>query len=244
MNSGVYKLSIGSEFYIGSSTNLYKREYQHRQTMLKGWHDTPNIQNAYNLLADKSLVVFSVLELVEKNNLKNREQFFIDLLKPTLNSCPFAYSSLKRKHSDDAKIKMSKSRLGNKNCVGRILSDETKEKIRKKAKERGIANELIQAAKRANTGRKHSLEERQKMAQSQSKVTLQMAEDIFSSRLTGEFQTSIAKRLGISQRLVVRVEQGVGIYGTDYYAAAKKRIQNHVQQLPLFGPTPIINFHD
>lgn len=28
----------------------------------------------------------------------------------------------------------------------------------------------------------------------------------------------------------------------DYYFAAKKRIENHVQQLPLFGPPPVINF--
>lgn len=30
----------------------------------------------------------------------------------------------------------------------------------------------------------------------------------------------------------------------DYYASAKNRIQNHVQQLPLFGAPPIINFYE
>jgi len=30
----------------------------------------------------------------------------------------------------------------------------------------------------------------------------------------------------------------------DYYKAARKRIENHIQQLPIFGPPPIINFHD
>jgi len=30
----------------------------------------------------------------------------------------------------------------------------------------------------------------------------------------------------------------------DYYFAAKKRILNHIQQLPLFGEPPIINFHE
>jgi len=29
-----------------------------------------------------------------------------------------------------------------------------------------------------------------------------------------------------------------------YYALIKKRILNHIQQLPIFGPPPIINFHD
>ena len=28
----------------------------------------------------------------------------------------------------------------------------------------------------------------------------------------------------------------------DYYFASKKRIENHVQQLPIFGEPPIINF--
>jgi site-specific DNA-methyltransferase (adenine-specific) len=30
----------------------------------------------------------------------------------------------------------------------------------------------------------------------------------------------------------------------DYYAAAKKRIQNHISQLPLFGEPPVINFYE
>lgn len=30
----------------------------------------------------------------------------------------------------------------------------------------------------------------------------------------------------------------------DYFSAAKKRIENHVKQLPLFGPVPTINFFD
>jgi site-specific DNA-methyltransferase (adenine-specific) len=29
----------------------------------------------------------------------------------------------------------------------------------------------------------------------------------------------------------------------DYFAAARKRIENHVKQLPLFGPVPTINFY-
>ena len=44
--------------------------------------------------------------------------------------------SFGRSHSKESCIKMSNSRLGNKNCVGRILSEETKQKMSLSAKNR------------------------------------------------------------------------------------------------------------
>ncbi|CAO3668110.1 unnamed protein product [Rhizopus microsporus] len=67
-----------------------------------------------------------ILELVEmsdhiKNDLLNREQYYIDLLKPVLNINPTAGSSLGFKHSNETKELLAKLR------TGKSLSDETKQ---------------------------------------------------------------------------------------------------------------------
>ena len=53
---------------------------------------------------------------------------------------------------------------------------------------------------------------------------------------------------GSMSSVIACIEMGFDIdvweMDPDYYAAAKKRILNHVQQLPLFGTPPIINFYE
>ncbi|KAG1258273.1 hypothetical protein G6F68_008861 [Rhizopus microsporus] len=56
-----------------------------------------------------------------KNDLLNREQYYIDLLKPVLNINPTAGSSLGFKHSNETKELLAKLR------TGKSLSDETKQ---------------------------------------------------------------------------------------------------------------------
>jgi len=82
---------------------------------------------------------------VEPAKLIEREQFWIDWLKPKYNLAPKAGSNLGVKYSDEAKTKMSAwqigrkmskearvkikiglSNIGNKNNLGRIFSDEHK----------------------------------------------------------------------------------------------------------------------
>lgn len=48
-----------------------------------------------------------ILEYCEPDIIIEREQFYLDLLKPEYNICKIAYSALGRKLSEEAKINLS-----------------------------------------------------------------------------------------------------------------------------------------
>ena len=85
--SGIYKITntITGDFYIGSSNDVKRRWAEHKKPST--WKRFPNNQlyqdmRKYGL--DK--FDFQVLEEVEEGKLKETEQKFIELLKPTYNS--------------------------------------------------------------------------------------------------------------------------------------------------------------
>ncbi len=85
--SGVYKITntITNECYIGSSIDIKKRWMEHQH--LSTWKKQPNKKlyidfQKYGLDKFK----FEILEEMEETtNLKEKEQYYIDLLKPSYN---------------------------------------------------------------------------------------------------------------------------------------------------------------
>ena len=83
--AGVYKITnnITGEFYIGSSKNIKKRWHKHRS--LSGQKQLPN-SKLYKAMASYGLDNFT-FEIIEKtDNLREREQYYIEHLKPVYNS--------------------------------------------------------------------------------------------------------------------------------------------------------------
>lgn len=85
--SAVYKITntITGDFYIGSSKNVKKRWVDHK--CKSTWDERPN--NPMYLEMQKYGVDsfdFQILEEVEPEHLKQKEQQFIETLKPTYNS--------------------------------------------------------------------------------------------------------------------------------------------------------------
>ena len=83
--SGVYKITnkITGDFYIGSSNNIKKRWYSHK------CHSTWKRQPSSKLYRDMTQYgldnfLFEIIE--ETNNIHEREQYWIDKLKPSYNS--------------------------------------------------------------------------------------------------------------------------------------------------------------
>ncbi len=80
-----------------------------------------------------------------------------------------------KKHSEETKKKMSASSKGNKNCLGRTLSEESKQKIREKHLGKFVSEETkkkisenhhdISGKNNPMYGKKHSLETIEKMRQ-------------------------------------------------------------------------------
>ena len=86
--SAVYKITntATGDFYIGSSKDVKLRWMQHK--CKSKWNECPNnpmYLDMQNYGTDK--FEFEVLEVVEVDSLKEKEQQFIETLKPTYNRC-------------------------------------------------------------------------------------------------------------------------------------------------------------
>lgn len=109
--SGVYKIQSKKcpvRCYVGSAKNIHARWLIHLRDLRRDKHHSIKLQNHYNKYGKDDLV-FSILIGCDPGDLVCTEQFFMDSLKPYFNVCKKAYS-----------------------CFGRVLSEETKEKIRQK----------------------------------------------------------------------------------------------------------------
>ena len=85
--SGVYKITntVTGDFYIGSSKNVKNRWSNHK--CQSTWEEHPNnpmYQDMKKYRVDS--FEFQILEEVEPESLKEAEQQFIEVLKPTYNS--------------------------------------------------------------------------------------------------------------------------------------------------------------
>lgn len=112
--SGVYKIIniINNKCYIGSSVNIKERWINHRKSLKNGKHHSNILQRAY-LKYGKENFLFEILEEVEpvKEKLLEKEQYFLDTLKPEYNILKIAGSCLGSKRSEEAKQKMREARL-------------------------------------------------------------------------------------------------------------------------------------
>jgi group I intron endonuclease len=92
---------------VGSSAlDLDDRWSQHKSDLRKNKHDNQHLRNAWNKYGAKNFI-FVVLEIVEPLKCLEREQFYIDNIKPKYNICKIAGSPLGYKHTIESKLKMS-----------------------------------------------------------------------------------------------------------------------------------------
>lgn len=87
----VYLIRIGEESYIGSTKNLRRRFSQYVADLTHGVYCSPRVQNAFS--EDKSFIIYILERVPESGEIREREQFFIDLISPELNANEKAYLS-------------------------------------------------------------------------------------------------------------------------------------------------------
>ena len=82
--SGVYKITntVTNECYVGSSVDIKRRWGDHKRQ--SRWKQHPN-SKLYIAFQQYGLDKFSFEIVEETDNLKEREQYYIDLLKPSYN---------------------------------------------------------------------------------------------------------------------------------------------------------------
>jgi group I intron endonuclease len=112
--SGIYKITctVTGKFYIGSTANLRKRLYEHFRTLRHNIHSNPKLQYAFNKYGEECFVA-EALELVLTPFLLDREQYWLDKLKPAFNIASYTQAAHRGlKHSPESIAKMSANRRG------------------------------------------------------------------------------------------------------------------------------------
>jgi group I intron endonuclease len=96
--------------YIGSAVNLRKRRNEHFSALGRGAHFNVYMQRHCNTHGIDDFV-FSILELCDKEDLIEREQYYVDNTDCDIifNMHPVVNSMLGFKHSEESKIKMRES---------------------------------------------------------------------------------------------------------------------------------------
>ena len=117
MTSGVYRITnnITGDFYIGSSKNIEKRWSNHRSP--SSHKQRPN-SKLYKAMASYGLDNFTFEIIEETDNLREREQYWIEQLKPSYNSMRAKgldkdrirqyYKEYHKEHIEENKARMKK----------------------------------------------------------------------------------------------------------------------------------------
>lgn len=153
MNSGVYiiKNLINGNFYIGSSCDIKKRWNSHKSGLRNNKHVNKHLQNAWNKYGEENFI-FEIIEECLPEFCIKREQYYLDSLLEAqkyikkekslfrikgYNINPTANSQFGKVVSEETKEKMRKNNLGKKHpeSVKLKISQSLKGKIYKKRKQ-------------------------------------------------------------------------------------------------------------
>ena len=215
--SVIYKIrnKINNKIYVGSAINFKNRVKVHKHRLRNNIHHSPRLQNSWNKHGGENFL-FEVLEICEKDNLINREQYYIDLLNPWFNICKIAGSSLGVKHTDEAKLNMSKAQIGktmsddakkkiSESHKGMKHSQQTKENIRNVNLGKKQLKETIEKRVQKNTGRKNT--EKTKLKMSKTHTGKKMSkESVEKTRLAniGRIPWNKGKPMSVEQKNKIR----------------------------------------
>ncbi len=129
-NTGIYEIRNihNGNVYIGSATRIGARWRDHKRSLGRNNHHAIALQRAWNKYGE-SAFEFSKLLICSKESLIMYEQALFDFYKPAYNSAPIAGSQLGYRHTEESRIKMSLSGMGNRNTVGKKRSEESCKRI-------------------------------------------------------------------------------------------------------------------
>jgi len=179
--SGIYRMrnTVNQKLYIGSATNLRRRWWEHSSKLQNNYHHSISLQRAWIKYGENAFV-FEIVELVLAPFLIEREQYWLDKIKPFghdgYNINITAGSRLGTEVSQATRKKISDANLGKpSNRLGAKLTPETKEKLRLA----NLGNERSEETKRkiseTTKGKTYSPETKEKLrisAESQMKTMI------------------------------------------------------------------------
>lgn len=168
--SGIYRIRnlVNDKCYVGSAVNIRKRWHVHRSYLSRGVHHNRYLTAAWSKYGQDAFI-FEVIEYCTKESLIEREQYYIDTLRPEYNLSPTAGNCLGVKHSEEVRRRRSELNKGNMFSLGRKMSEETKRAIvEANRKRKGLKRDPGSVAKTAaaHRGMKRSEETRRRISES------------------------------------------------------------------------------
>lgn len=144
VKSGIYLIinTITGKLYVGSSINLYKRRYEHSLHLENGTHKNNHLQLSWNKYGS-DVFHFCIVEECDAKDLIRIEQLWINATPNCYNLSLIAGSTLGKSHSEETKLKISKTRTGHK------WSEASKNKIKGRKQPKEVTMKIV-AARKAN----------------------------------------------------------------------------------------------
>jgi len=183
MNCGVYLIEnlVNGKVYVGGSIQLQKRHYDHFYHLEYGRHKNPHLQNAYTLYG-RHAFRFEVLEFCSPDELLEREDWWIELLKSQDRGRGYNLRSAERPTM--AEETRAKLRAAN---IGKSLSDEHRAKLSAARRGKVQSKETREKRSAALKGHSISVEAREKIgAAHRGKVMSEAAKAKMSASRQGK----------------------------------------------------------
>lgn len=110
--SGIYCIINvkNNKRYVGSSINIRRRLWCHRACLRHNNHENPYLQNAWNKYKEEGFD-FYIIEACDSDKLLEREQYYINTLKPEYNINLVAAKPPMSKESREKQSKTRKEKM-------------------------------------------------------------------------------------------------------------------------------------
>ena len=197
---------INGNCYVGSTVNVSHRFGKHRRALTRGVHPNHYLQNAWNKYGENSFT-FNVVELAgSKQEMIDREQYYINTLVGLYNLSPTAGSTLGVKLKESTRRKMSIARVGEKNSFfGKTHTKEVRDKLADCRRNMPVEQreKLAALAKEQNAGFQPG--EKHKLAKLRNEQVVEIKKILSAGDTT---QRAIAKVYGVSEMAISDIKNG------------------------------------
>lgn len=217
--SGIYLIinHVNGNVYVGSSRRLASRWSAHRRGLETNKHDGPGLQAAYNKYGAESFT-FEVVEYCTPEVLFEREQHYIDTLKPRYNRNPIAGKPPEndgseerrrqtsaqfkgRKHTEQTKQRMSEAAMGRKKSPEHVANIRIAAAIRGEKRRGSKDSDEVRAKKKAAQQKRLEADPRMSFLDEARKkravLTLEQAVVVRELVNSGATQSYVAKMFGV-----------------------------------------------
>jgi group I intron endonuclease len=230
-SSGIYKIvnQVDGKFYIGSAISFRKRWNAHRSGLKRNIiYANPHLQRAWNKYGEENFEFEVIEEVLDKSKLIEREQHYLDTLKPGYNICPIAGSRLGCKGycSEETKKKISEAAKQNHPFRGKHHSEETKRLLSSKAKgrirtEEHRKNLSLSLTRRFENKKNHPMHGRKMSEETKQKIRMS---------LLGKKRSDDSKRKMSLSHKGICCKENNGFFGKKHSEDSKRKMSESIRK--------------